>query len=484
MLVIPGKSGHTCDGPTRREFLRVGSLGIFGISLSQALALRDAHAATAAADALGGGAGFGRANSVILLFLQGGPSHIDIWDPKPEAPTNIRGDFSAIDTKVPGIRLSETMPLLAEQVDKCTLIRSMSYTPKGLFNHTAAIYQMLTGYPPDRVSPSGQLEPPSPADFPTAGSQVSKLKPLDDPMLPFVELPRPLQESNVIGKGGAAGFLGKAYDPYRLYQDPNQPIELDDLELRKETSPERLAGRFELRKGLNASMPDLEKAVADSALDEYYEKAYDLVLSGKARQAFDLSNESDDMRERYGRNTFGQGALMARRLIEAGTRFVQLNWPAVANGNPEIDSWDTHAANFGPLRNLHCPVLDRALSALLFDMDDRGLLDETLVVAVGEFGRSPRLGVSTSGNSNSPDGRDHWPYCYTAMVAGAGISRGQLYGESDETGSSPREKPVHPNDLLATVYHTLGIDPAMEILNHLDQPRELVKGEVIRGLWA
>ncbi len=273
-------------------------------------------------------------------------------------------------------------------------------------------------------------------------------------------------------------------DPYRLYQDPNQPIQLSDLELRKETSPERLAGRFELRKGLNASMPDLEKAVANSALDEYYEKAYDLVLSGKARQAFDLSNESDDMRERYGRNTFGQGALMARRLIEAGTRFVQLNWPAVANGNPEIDSWDTHAANFGPLRNLHCPVFDRALSALLSDMDDRGLLDETLVVAVGEFGRSPRLGVSTSGNSNSPDGRDHWPYCYTALVAGAGVSRGQLYGESDETGSSPREKPVHPNDLLATVYHTLGIDPAMEILNHLDQPRELVKGEVIHGLWA
>ena len=432
MLVIPGQSGHTCDGPTRREFLRVGSLGIFGISLSQTLALRDAHAATAAVDTFAGGKGFGSAKSVILLFLQGGPSHIDIWDPKPDAPSNIRGEFGAIDTKVDGIRLSETMPMLAEQVDKCTLIRSMSYTPKGLFNHTAAIYQMLTGYPPDRVSPSGQLEPPTPADFPTAGSHVSRLRPLDDAMLPFVEMPRPLQESNVIGKGGAAGFLGKAYD----------------------------------------------------ALDEYYEKAYDLVLSGKARQAFDLSNESDETRERYGKNTFGQGALMARRLIEAGTRFVQLNWPAVANGNPEVDSWDTHAANFAPLKNLHCPVLDRALSALLSDMDDRGLLDETLVVAVGEFGRSPRLGVSTSGNSNSPDGRDHWPYCYTALVAGAGVSRGQLYGESDETGSAPREKPVHPNDLLATVYHTLGIDPAMEILNHLDQPRELVKGEVIRGLWA
>ena len=300
--------------------------------------------------------------------------------------------------------------------------------------------------------------------------------PLDDPVLPFVEMPRPLQESNVVGKGGAAGFLGKAYDPYRLYQDPNKPIRLEDLSLRQEVPPQRLKDRFALLKGINKSMPDLEKAVGQYAVDEYYERAYDLVLSGKARAAFDLEQEPVAVRERYGRTTFGQGALMARRLVEAGTRFVQLNWPSVANGNPETTAWDTHAANFGPLKNLHCPVLDQALSALLEDMDDRGLLEETLVVTVGEFGRSPRLGVSTSGNTNSPDGRDHWPYCYTALVAGAGIARGALYGESDETGSSPREKPVHPNDLLASVYFSLGIDPHMEVLNHLDQPRELVKG--------
>jgi uncharacterized protein (DUF1501 family) len=156
----------------------------------------------------------------------------------------------------------------------------------------------------------------------------------------------------------------------------------------------------------------------------------------------------------------------------------------VANGNPEVDAWDTHAANFKPLKNLHCPVLDQSLSALLEDMNDRGLLDETLVVAVGEFGRSPRLGVSTSGNTNSPDGRDHWPYCYTALVAGAGIPGGHLYGESDDTASSPKEKPVHPNDLLATVYYTLGIDPDMEVLNHLGQPRELVKGTPLFDLWS
>src|SRR5207249_2445175 len=393
-----------CDGYTRREFLRVGGSTLFGLSLPHFFSLQ---AKASVASPFAGSKGYGGAKSLILLLLQGGPSHLDIWDPKPDAPSNIRGDFKPIKTNVDGIQLSETMPLLSKHADKYTLIRSMSYTPVGLFNHTAAIYQMLTGYPPDKVSPSGQLEPPSPRDFPTAGSQISKLKPPEGSMLPFVEMPRPLQESNVIGKGGAAGYLGKAFDPYRLYQDPNKEIKLDDLSLRADVPPDRLKERFELLKGINGSMPDLEKAVASSALDEYYQKAYDLVLSGKARDAFDLSKEPDKVRDRYGRTTFGQGALLSRRLIEAGCRFVQMNWPAVANGNAEVDSWDTHASNFSPLKNLHCPKLDRGLSALLEDMDDRGLLKETLVVAVGEFGRSPRIGVSTSGNSNAPDGRDH-----------------------------------------------------------------------------
>jgi hypothetical protein len=481
MLVIPGRRCNTCEGPTRRELLRAGSLGIAGLNLAQFFAWQKTATAN---PKFNGARGFGSAKSVIFVFLQGGPSHIDIWDPKPDAPANIRGEFKPIKTKITGTHISETMPMMADTLDKVTLIRSMSYTPNGLFNHTAAIYQMLTGYPPDRVSPSGQLEPPTPADFPTAGSHVSKLKPPTDPVLPFVELPRPLQESGIIGKGGAAGFLGKAYDPYRLYQDPAKPIKLDDLSLRKEVPPDRLKDRFELLKGINGSMKDLEKALNAQAIDEYYGKAFDLVLSGKARDAFDLEKEPDKVRERYGMITFGQSLLMARRLIEAGTKFVQVNWPSVANGNAELDSWDTHASNFGPLKNLHCPKLDRGLSALLQDMDDRGLLKETLVVAIGEFGRSPRMGVSTSGNTNSPDGRDHWPYCYSAVVAGCGIGRGVQYGESDQTASSPKEKPVHPNDLLATVYYALGIDPDMEVRNHLNQPRELVKGKIVTDLWS
>src|SRR6202140_2553048 len=229
MLNLPGKPGCNCEGPTRRELMRIGSIALMGLSLPEFLR----EQAGAATSKYAGARGWESAKNVIMIFLQGGPSHIDIWDPKPDAPLNIRGEFKPIKTAIPGTWISEHMPMMAQHLDKATLIRSMSYTPSGLFNHTAAIYQMLTGYPPAKVSPSGQLEPPSPADFPTAGSQVSKLKPTTDPVLPFVELPRPLQESGIIGKGGAAGFLGKAYDPYRLYQDPAKPIKTEDLALRK-----------------------------------------------------------------------------------------------------------------------------------------------------------------------------------------------------------------------------------------------------------
>lgn len=484
MISIPGKPGATCDGFSRREFLRVGGAGLVGLTLSDVLRLQAAQSPTAGPAAGQPKNGWGQAKSVILIYLQGGPSHIDIWDPKPDAPSNIRGDFKPIRSAVSGIWLSEVMPKLAKVIDRATLIRSMSYTPVGLFNHTAAIYQIMTGYTPDRVSPSGQLEPPAPNDFPHMGAQISRLRPPEVSMLPFVMMTRPLQESNVVGKGGTAGFLGAAHDPYYFYQDPAKGVNLDDLTLRKDVSTERLQRRESLLKSVNDAMPAMEKAVEKYALDAYYQKAFDLVSSGRARNAFDLAQETDALRDQYGRHTFGQGCLLARRLIEAGTRFVQMNWPAVANGDPTVDAWDTHAANFGPLRNLHCPKLDSGLSTLLEDLDQRGLLKETLVVALGEFGRSPRLGVSTSGNTNSPDGRDHWPYCYTALVAGAGVGRGTLYGKSDATASSPAENPVHPTQIVATIYHALGIDPHTIVYNHLNQPRELVQAEPVVGLFG
>ncbi len=223
-------------------------------------------------------------------------------------------------------------------------------------------------------------------------------------MLPFVMLPRPLQESGVIGKGGTAGFLGAANDPYYLFQDPNAKVSTIDLSLRDEVNQGRMERRASMLDKVDAAMPEIEKAVSEYALDTYDHKALQLILSGRARQAFNLDEEKKELRDKYGRHTFGQSLLMARRLIEAGSRVVQVNWPAVANGNPTIDAWDTHADNFGPLKNLHCPKLDSGLPALIEDLEERGMLKDTIVMAIGEFGRSPKMGVSTSGNTNSAKG--------------------------------------------------------------------------------
>src|SRR5262245_23154104 len=486
MLVIPGRSGKdTCDGITRRELLRVGGSAMLGISLADIFQLQKA----AANEAAKGGPGFGKAKSVIMLYLQGGPSHLDLWDPKDNVPENVKSVFKPIATKLPDINVTELLPKVAQILDKTTLIRSMSYTPNGLFNHTAAIYQMLTGYTADKVSPSGQLEPPSPKDFPNIGSNIARLKPPSVPMLPFVMMPRPLQESNVVGKGGTAGFLGRAYDPYLLYppgddmdQNKMDRITIEDLQLRPEVTSERLTRRSSLRDTIAKGMPAMEKAVSKYDLDEYYGKALGLVISGRARNAFDLKQEPAAMRERYGKTTFGQSCLLARRLIEAGTRFVQVNWPKVANSDNH--SWDVHEGLSNRMKNQPAPMLDAALSSLIADLDDRGLLNETLVVAVGEFGRSPQRGVSTSGNTNKDDGRDHWPYCYTCVVAGGGVKRGFVYGKSDKTASAPLENPVHPTELLATIYNAVGISPGTIVYNHLNQPRELVKGEVLSGILS
>src|SRR5438067_5316622 len=259
-------------------------------------------------------------------------------------------------------------------------------------------------------------------------------------------------------------------------------VRTDDLQLREELTSVRMERRATLRETISKGMPELEQAVARHDLDEYYGKAMGLVVSGRAKNAFDLTREKPEVRERYGKNTFGQCCLLARRLVEAGTRFVEVVWPKVANSDNH--SWDVHTGLSQRMKNQAAPMLDAGLAGLIADLDDRGLLKETLVVAVGEFGRSPQRGVSTSGNGNSDDGRDHWPYCYTAVVAGAGVKRGFVYGRSDSTASSPLENPVHPRDLLATVYHSMGINPSTIMRNHLNQPRELVQGEVVRGILS
>ena len=293
----------------------------------------------------------------------------------------------------------------------------------------------------------------------------------------------------MVGKGGTAGFLGKAYDPYYLYPPGDDMkmskmdgINVKDLQLRPEVFSTRLRRRAKLRQTIEDQMPAIEKAVEKYNLDNYYDQALNLIVSGKAREAFDLEMESDGLRDRYGRNTFGQSCLLARRLVEAGTRVVEVIWPKVANSDNH--SWDHHKDLSKRMKNQSGPMLDGGLATLFEDLDERGMLDETLVVAIGEFGRAPEKGVSTSGNGNSADGRDHWPYCYTSVIGGAGIKRGYVHGKSDKTGSAPIELPVHPREVLATIYHSVGIDPETVVLNHLKQPRELVKAQAVEKLFA
>ena len=489
MFRLPGQLGKDlCDthlGSTRRDFLRMGGAGMMGLTLNNIFRAQ----AASTGSALAGSPGWGKAKNVVMIYLQGGPSHLDLWDPKENVPDKVRSAFNTIPTKIPGHHFTEILPKLAKVNDKFTMINSMSYTPNGLFNHTAAIYQIMTGYTTDKVSPSGQLEPPSPKDFPNFGSNIIRLKPMDQPMLPFVMLPRPLQESNVIGKGGSAGFLGKSFDPYTLYPDGDDldmdkmsRIKIDDLQLRPDLFSVRLQRRAKLRELINDQMPAIEAAVKDQSLDDYYAKALNLIASGRARDAFALDREPEALRDSYGRNTFGQSLLLARRLVEAGTRVVEVIWPKVANSDNH--SFDHHVGLTERMKNKSGPMLDTGLAAFFADMDSRGLLDETLVVAIGEFGRSPEKGVSTSGNGNSADGRDHWPYCYTSIVAGAGIKRGYIHGKSDKTASAPAENPVHPAELLATIYHACGIDPETIVYNHLNQPRELVKAKAVTQLFA
>jgi hypothetical protein len=494
MLRIPGQlAKDNCDrgvAPSRRDILRVGGASLLGLSLADVLQLKKAQANPTSGEAFtGSGPGWNKAKSVIMVYLQGGPSHLDLWDPKENVPDNVKSIFKPIPTKIPGVNFTENLPKLAQVNDKFTMIRSVSYTPNGLFNHTAAIYQIHTGYTTDKVSPSGQLEPPSPKDFPTFGSNIIRLKPPTVPMLPFVMLPRPLQESNVVGKGGTAGFLGRAYDPYYLYptgddmdMDKMERIKVDDLSLRPEVTSARLERRARLRDLISEGMPAVDKAVAKYDLDEYYGQALGLISSGRALDAFNLKNETDATRDRYGRNTFGQSLMLARRLVEAGTRVVEVVWPKVANSDNH--SWDHHTGLSTRMKSQSAPMLDSGISTLITDLDERGMLDDTLVVVIGEFGRSPQRGVSTSGNSNSDDGRDHWPYCYTGIMAGGGAKRGFVYGKSDATASAPLENPVHPIEVLASIYHAIGINPATIVYNHLNQPRELVKADIVSNLFA
>lgn len=480
MFSLLDRPGRLCDTVSRRELLTVGGLSLVGLGLPDLLQRQ----AFAQQQASAHGRGFGAADSVVLVYLQGSPSHIDLWDPKPDAPAEIRGEFQPIATNTPGLQLGEVLPKLAQQSQHYTVVRSISVDPKGLRNHGAAIYMLMTGHSPTNFSPTGLAVPVSREDLPSVGANVAKYRPALRGRFGNIAVSSPVMEGRVVGVGQSAGLHGAAFDPYTMYDDATKPLQPAGFTLPSDVTLERIGARLDLRAVIDAHCEGIRNS--QTTFDSFYDQALSLIQTRRAVDAFRLEAESPHLRERYGMTRFGQALLLARRLVEAETRFVQVTWPARSDDEPAAGpdgSWDTHRNNFPMLRDHRCPVFDHSLSAFIEDMAARGLLERTLVVAIGEFGRSPKIGSQTT-NNVGPGGRDHWPECYSFLVAGGGVRPGQVYGQSDRHGAWPKTDAVHPYDLLATIYHALGIDPATEYQDTLNRPRRLVEaGRPIVGLF-
>jgi hypothetical protein len=438
----------------RRQFLRIGGLGL-GLSLAQLLQGQAAGSSRRQATA----------RNAILLFQFGGPSHLDTFDPKPLAPSGIRGEFASIPTGVPGIQVSEHLPRLACLVDKYALVRSVHHNRS---SHNPGAYYSLTGREPliDRVTLNA-----SATDFPHPGSVVSYLDRSVRRVPAFVSLPTMIADGPFRTPGEFAGFLGKKHDPLWVLRDPNaSDFNIDDLTLSAGVDNHRLADRQAVWKDLDVRSRLADELAAIKGMQEYQARAVDLLTAPATKKAFALSEENPKLRDRYGRTTYGQSALLARRLVEAGVRFVTVYF------SPGIGGWDTHKANFATLKNSRLPQTDQTVSALLEDLDDRGLLAETLVYWTGDFGRTPKI--------NKDAGRDHWPPCQTVLMAGGGVRGGQVYGASDPSGAYPKDNPVRPDDITATVFHALGFDPETVIRDQLGRPMSIAAGQPIAPLFG
>jgi hypothetical protein len=445
---------------TRRRLLAVGGLGALGLSLPGFLR------------AAAGGPRKARARAVIFLHQFGGPSHHDTLDMKPAAPAEVRGEFQPVATSVPGLHVCERLPRTARVMDRVTLVRGLHHEMK---NHNSAGYYSLTGYAPptddQRLRDSQDL-------FPAYGSVVDALAPARAGVPTFVSFPHVIRDGSVT-PGQHASFLGKAHDPLFIGQDPNAPdFRLPELSLPANLSAERLGNRRAVLRLIDRQTQLLEFSARARGIDAHYERALTMLSSPAVKKAFDLSAETVAVRDRYGRTTYGQSCLLARRLVEAGARFVNVYLSPVIGGC--TGGWDTHGFNDKPmypiLKNYLLPLTDQTLPTLLDDLDGRGLLGETLVVWVGEFGRSPRI--------NKLAGRDHWPPCYPALLAGGGVRRGHVHGSSDKVGAYPASDPARPEDLAATMFHLLGIDPGTEVRDALNRPLPVSTGRVIEGVLA
>ncbi|HVA49282.1 MAG TPA: DUF1501 domain-containing protein [Pirellulales bacterium] len=467
MLNVYGSEARLCDGIGRREVLRAGSLGLLGLTLPDLLRSRQANAATSPA------ADGGKAKSCIILFLMGGPPQHSTWDPKPDAPAEVRGQFGPVPSNVPGIDLCELMPTTARVMDKVCLLRAVS---SGDNAHSSSGYYMLTGHPHQPLN-AENANPGPPNDYPSLGTLVRWLRG-DATGLPGA-MTLPMRISNTDGSvwpGQNAGFLGRAADPWLLKFDPSAGApRIDEFHLPDEIPPLRLASRRSLLEQVNERLSQFDAAGPMQQFGRHEQRALNLLGSSPARAAFDLEQEPAAMRDRYGRTPFGQSVLLARRLIEAGVSLVQVNWYRGPNEPPANPVWDTHRDETARLKNVLVPPMDQAYSALLEDLAQRGLLDETLVVSMGEFGRSPRL--------DAAGGRGHWGYVYSAVLAGGGVRGGQVIGASDKIGGQPKDGRVSPADLAATLFHALGHSPDTLYHDRFDRPLPISRGEVIRGVF-
>jgi hypothetical protein len=401
-----------------------------------------------------------RAQAVILLFMWGGPSHLDTLDPKPHAPAEIRGEFQPIRTKVPGIQISEHFPRLARLAHLYTIIRSMGHDDPA---HLSPVHHLMTGHV--APTPKSDAAPATRQDHPHFGAMLARLRPAPAGVPTCVLLPWLVSHPAAPGgtaPGQHAGWLGTAYDPFVISADPNHP---DFRIAGLEADTAVWHSRYEL-------LQTLDRRALAPAYSPLRDRALNLLTSQRLAQACDLSREPVAIRERYGRHTFGQSCLLARRLVEAGVPLVCVHWP-----NDGAAFWDTHADNFRGLKHRLMPPADQGTATLLEDLQARGLLDRTLVVWVGEFGRTPKI---TPGNA----GREHWPFCYSALLAGAGIRGGTTYGASDKIGAYPTTPPVSPADLTATIAYALGLDPQQEIHDRLHRPLPLTRGQALTALFG
>ena len=398
-----------------------------------------------------------------------------MFDRKPDAPEGIRGPLKGIKTNLPGVHVCEGLPRVAKIMDKVTLIRSMHHKMK---NHNSASYYALTGHNPPvddiRLRDSQEL-------FPAYASIVDKLAPSSGEMPTAISYPYVIRDGSVT-PGQHASFLGKVHDPFLFTQDPNtSDFKLPELTLPSNVSYETPHSSARTAKMIDAQTRLLDDSAQARGMDAYYEKALAMLHSEKLRKAFDLSSEPEELREKYGRTSYGQSLLLARRLVEAGTKFVTVYFSSNIGGQSTGGGgWDTHGFNntrmYPIIEKYHLPITDQTLPTFLEDMDSRGLLDDTLVVWMGEFGRTPKINTNAS--------RDHWPDCYTVLLAGGGVKRGFIYGASDKNGAYPAENPVRPDDLAATMFYALGIDPHTEVHGVGNRPLLIAEGNPIMDLFS